>query len=95
MMIDPKDIKAGIQELRALDSLKIKKVRELKENQRITENNLVPEYNEYFVYSEKGLTGAGATGGVKISPDSIIYCTSGLMNSQKTMVLSYLSLIHI
>ena len=90
MMIDPKDIKAGIQELRALDSLKIKKVRELKDNQKITENNLVPEYNEYFVYSERGLTGAGATSGVKISPDSIIYCNSGLLNSQKTMVLSYL-----
>ena len=90
VMIDPNDTKAGIQELRAIDALKIKKVRELvrpKNNQ--VQNTLIPNYNEYFMYNEKGLH-AGGGSSLKIASDSIIHCTSGLMNSSKSMVLSYL-----
>ena len=88
VMIDPKDTKAGIQELRALDSLKIKKVREMLKPKG-NDLSLIPDYHEYFMYNEKGLHAGGGTG-LKIASDSIIHTTSGLMNSSKSMVLSYL-----
>ena len=93
VMIDPSDVQAGIQELRSLDSLKIKKVREIKsqQDQRSSNKNelILPEYNEYFLYNPKGLATA-STGGIKIATDSIIYCHSGVMNQNKTMIHSYL-----
>ena len=88
IMIDPKDAQAGIQELRLLDNLKIKKVRELLPVQK-SEKQLIPKYEEYFVYNEKGLMSSEAQG-LRVAKDSIIHVTSGLMNSNKTMVLSYL-----
>ena len=89
VMINPKDVQAGIQELRALDSLKIKKVRELQQPNNDITKFIPPTYNEYFVYNEKGIAVPSATG-IKIAPDSIVHCHSGLMNSQKTFVLSFL-----
>jgi hypothetical protein len=89
IMIDPKDIQAGIQELRLLDNLKTKKVRELiPESGDLTET-LVPRFEEYYVYNERGLVTPDA-GGLRVAPDSIIHSTSGIMNPNKSMVLSYL-----
>ena len=89
VMIDPKDTQAGIQELRLLDNLKIKKVREKLVDKAQAENVLVPKYEEYYIYNEKGLMNGEATG-LRVAPDSILHCTSGLMNTNKTMVYSYL-----
>ena len=87
VMIDPNDTGAGIQEIRALDATKIKKVRELeKTNRKVF---ALPKFNEYYVYNESGLHN-NASQGIKVASDSILYCTSGIMNSSKTMVLSYL-----
>lgn len=86
VMIDPKNTMDGIQELRPLDSLKIKKIRELKSQDK-DKFSLVPKYNEYYVYNEKGLVNPNTTG-IRISPDSIIYAHCGVMNSSRTMVLS-------
>ena len=91
IMIDPNNLKGGIQELRALDATKIKKVREIKRPDQalLSKGVIIPDYNEYFVYHEKGLT-KNAGSGIKVAKDSIIHCTSGVMNAGKTMVLSYL-----
>ena len=91
IMIDPNNLKGGIQELRALDATKIKKVREIKKPEAalLRKGVIIPEYNEYYVYHEKGLT-KNAGSGIKVAKDSIIHCTSGVMNASKTMVLSYL-----
>ena len=90
IMIDPNDIGAGIQELRALDSMKIKKIRELKSKEKSKSSKFyLPEFNEYFVYNEQGLHN-NASQGIKIANDSIIHVNSGLMNSNRTQILSYL-----
>lgn len=94
IMIDEKNPNRGIVELRSLDSTKVKKVRKVKETPNGVSAQLDPktlkiELDEYFIYNESGLKNKGGTS-VIISPDSIAHCTSGLLNSNKTQVLSYL-----
>ena len=55
-----------------------------------------PEIEEYFVYNPKSVypvgnpTSGGASQGIKMSKDSITYCTSGLVDRNKGSTLSYL-----
>ena len=108
-VIDQKNPEGGIQEIRYIDPMKIKHIRQEKK----TENNLqgyrnlnlksgndddhanFPEIEEYFVYTPTpnfptGTISGGSKKGVKISKDSITYCTSGLVDRNKGTVLSYL-----
>ena len=48
------------------------------------------EYKDYFIYNEKGVGGSASEGGMKISPDAIAFCPSGIIDQQKNLVLSYL-----
>ena len=96
-MIDPKNTKAGITELRYIDPRKIKKVRAQKQkpgNEFAPKDPKKPqhiEFDEFFIYNEKGVQpAASATTGLKIAKDAIAYCPSGLVDQQKNLVLSYL-----
>ena len=100
-LIDPKNIKNGITELRYIDPRKIKKVRSPKskpgaefapkEVQGGVQKPGAIEFEEFFIYNEKGVQpGASATTGLKIAKDSIAYCPSGLVDQQKNLILSYL-----
>ena len=93
-IIDTKNPRRGITELRYIDSSKIKKVRELKKNiDPKTGVEMVEKLNEYFIYNEKGLGSAGMGGsnqGVKIAADSITYTPSGLIDGNSGRVISYL-----
>ena len=96
-MIDPKNVKAGITELRYIDPRKVKKVRAQKSkpgNEFAPKDPKKPqhiEFDEFFIYNEKGVQpGASATTGLKIAKDAIAYCPSGLVDQQKNLVLSYL-----
>ena len=93
-IIDTKNPRRGITELRYIDSSKIKKVRELKKNiDTKTGVEMIEKINEYFIYNERGLGSAGmagATQGVKIAADSITYTPSGLIDGNSGRVISYL-----
>ena len=95
-IIDTKNPKRGITELRYIDPTKIKKVREVKKDQKKLAGisvDMVEKVEEYYVYNEKGLGSAGTGGtnqGLKIAPDSITYCPSGLIDGNSGRVLSYL-----
>ena len=96
-LIDPKNVKNGITELRYIDPRKIKKVRAPKQkpgNEFAPKDPKRPqavEFDEFFIYNEKGVQpGASATTGLKITKDAIAYCPSGLVDQQKNLVLSYL-----
>ena len=89
-VIDTKNPKRGIQELRYIEPRKIKKVKETKKAPKTNSSvNMIEGVQEYYIYSPKGLK-TGATEGIKISPDSITYVPSGLMDQNKGHVLSYL-----
>lgn len=96
VMIDEKNPRAGIQELRYIDPRKIKKVRVAKKQQGQAVNGLSRDgvankkYNEYYIYAPRGISGSQQTQGVKISLDSIAYAHSGLQNTNNSMILSHL-----
>lgn len=99
VIIDEKNPSFGIKELRQIDPRKIRKVRENKKKKHDKTSAVVTQTaKEYFVYNEKGYNaqgiGSGAAAysavGVKIAKDAIVHCTSGLMDNNGSMVLSYL-----
>ncbi len=105
-VIDQKRPQDGIQDLRYIDSLKIKYIRKEKKQDRndyINVNGnrdnpstLNPQIDEYFMYTPAPAypsnlaTGGGGSKGIKIAKDAITYCTSGLIDRNRGSVLSYL-----
>ncbi len=92
-LIDRDDPTKGITELKYIDPRKIKKIREVKKVRPSDKSNLsvVDEYIEYFLFNEKGVSQSTAGTGIKIAPDTISFCPSGLVDQNKqNMVLSYL-----
>ena len=93
----------GIQELRYIDPLKIKKMREVKKKPAPGTGDKAKvlnygDVNEYYLYNPKGVFNHKAAVslagndqlGVKIAPDAITFCTSGLMDMNQNLPLSYL-----
>ena len=104
-VIDLKNPHAGIQELRYIDALKIKYVRQAqKKDPNLARLNtqdpnapglLNPELDEYFEYNpnfgkSSYIPTSGNTGAIKIAKDAITYCTSGLVDRNKHITLSWL-----
>jgi len=95
IVVNEKNPKEGIQELRYVDPRKIRKVREIqKEKDPKSGAMIIKSLAEYYVYSDRGSTTqtytAGINAGVRIAPDAIINVNSGLMDAKNTFVISYL-----
>ena len=104
-VIDLKNPQQGIQDLRYIDPMKMKYVRQEKtpDSNKLgvlyqktnSEKTITPEIEEYFIYTpspnfpSSNLSGS-LKGSVKIAKDSVTYCTSGLVDRNKNSVLSYL-----
>ena len=104
-VIDIQNPQEGIKELRYIDPMKMKHVRqEVKKNEDNKINNLTSsqdpaliysQIEEYFIYTPTpnypmGSISGSSKGAIKIAKDSITYCTSGLVDRNKGSVLSYL-----
>ena len=92
MMIDTKQPKQGLKELRYIDPRKIRKVKEAKKDARASIGPVQlakKDPNEYFIYSNKGFNNDGNQG-VKISNDSICYVHSGVTDKDGKIVVSHL-----
>lgn len=99
LIIDDKNPKAGIQELRYIDPRKIRKVREVrKKSDPKSQASLIKVEREFYVYNDRGFskqssttsTSVNATSGIKIAKDSVVFVPSGLMDKNNALVLSYL-----
>jgi len=105
-IIDLKKPEDGIQELRYIDAMKMRYVRKQKQDKKKDLNRLnplkddpmdytFPELEEFFIYNPK-TTGTGnpmqtsTSGGIKMTKDSVAYCTSGLVDRNRGNTLSYL-----
>ena len=93
-VIDRNATTKGITELKYLDPRKIKRIREVRKKrpEGVTGPNMlsvVDEFVEYYLFNEKGVINS-TSGGIKIAPDTIAYCPSGLIDQTKNMVLSYM-----
>tara|TARA_Y100001963_G_scaffold39445_1_gene55185 strand:- start:20796 stop:22331 length:1536 start_codon:yes stop_codon:yes gene_type:complete len=96
IVIDEKKEKQGIKELRPIDSTQIRKIRKVDKETNDDGIKVVTNVEEFFVYTEQDSDdrlGAGAkspTEGIKIHPDSIIYCHSGMYDIDKKRVFGNL-----
>lgn len=89
IILDQKNVKNGILELRYVDPRKIRKIKNVKKERNAEGVDVVKQVDEYYLYNDKGIT-EQTTQGVKMSMDSMIQATSGLLDSNTNMVLSYL-----
>jgi hypothetical protein len=94
VLIDKENPIAGIKELRYIDPRKLRKVREIKKKKdERTGAEIIDVYNEYYIYNDKVVSGSSSNYGpvgVRITLDSIVSVVSGLMDSRRAVVLSYL-----
>ena len=92
-IIDRESPVKGITELRYIDPRKIKKIREIRKKRPDGPTpyglTVIDEFEEYFIYNEKGVSNT-TSGGIKIAPDAISFCPSGIVDQNKNIVLSYL-----
>jgi hypothetical protein len=93
-IIDKEKPTEGIKELRYIDPRKLRKVREMKKQKdERTGADVMQTVNEYYIYNDKVVTGASSNFGpvgIRITTDSIVSIVSGLMDSRRAVVLSYL-----
>jgi hypothetical protein len=105
-VIDVKNPQEGIKDLRYIDPMKMRFVRQEKKKDRKdlvnlsnvneTQKVFYPDIEEYFIYSPiptysaGTFSSSGASKQIKIAKDSITYVTSGLVDRNKGTILSYL-----
>ena len=88
LVVDEKNLKSGIQEIRPIDATKIRKVKQIeKTKDPLTGTSLIKKVEEFFIFQDK--PGVAQTG-IKLSVDSVSYVTSGLLDENRKRVVSHL-----
>jgi hypothetical protein len=99
IMIDSKNPKDGIQELRAIDPRKIKKAREVRDKKSNGDKlvSLPRNVTEYYLYYPGGVSsrvsgmgGPNTQQALKITDDAICHIHSGILDSGNKMILGNL-----
>ena len=89
IIIDENNPKKGILELRPVDPTRIRKVKEIdSQKDPKTGADIIKSIDEYYLYQDSSMSKSNQ--GLKISKDAIQYTTSGLLDSSRKKVLSYL-----
>ena len=94
LLVDPKKPKKGIVGLRMIDPIQIKKIREVQKKKNAQGIEVIDKVNEFYTYNQGGfeknyIAGTG-TQTLKISPDAIVYCTSGMMDANRRNIIGYM-----
>ena len=88
LVVDDTNLSAGIQEIRYIDSAKIRKVKQVKKKKDpVSGASLVEKVDEFYIYQEKP---GSQTNAIKLTNDSVSYCTSGLLDEHRKRVVSFL-----
>ena len=88
LLVNDANLKAGIQEIRHMDSAKVRKVKEIKyKKDQKTNVKIVDKVEEFYVYDEKP---GQANTSVKLSTDAVSYVTSGVLDEGRKKILSHL-----
>ena len=93
-IINEDEPQKGIQELRYIDALKIKRVKKVDKDITKKGSPTVKVLEDFYVYNEGGAitssTSSAIGGTLKITADAIANCPSGLFDPTKALVRSYL-----
>ena len=94
IIIDRDNPTMGVRELRYIDPRKLRKIREVKKQKDDrTGVEVMNVVNEYYIFNDKVTSGSSTNYGpvgTRITTDSIVSIVSGLMDSRRAVVLSYL-----
>jgi hypothetical protein len=98
IVIDNENPRAGIQSLLYIDPRRIRKIRNVIKKKNEDGADIIDRIDEFYLYNEKILNNniqqpqivGNQVGGVKLSPDSVAFITSGIYDPTKATVLSYL-----
>lgn len=90
LVVDKNNLKAGIQEIRPIDAIKVRKVKHVKKKKdEASGAQIIEKVDEFYIYQDKGYQSV-AMQGVKLSVDSVSYVTSGLLDENRQRVVSHL-----
>ena len=93
-VVNSKRPKLGIVDLRNVDPLKIKKVRNVEKDKDAKGMEIVKKVEEFYVFNDKGFDKTGTVSAegstLKIAPEAVTYTTSGLLDYTKNVVVGYL-----
>ena len=94
LLVDPKNTKKGIVGVRMIDPIQIKKIREVEKKKNAKGIEVIDKVREYYTYNQGGfeknqtLGQGGQT--LQISPDAIVYTTSGMMDANRKNIIGYM-----
>ena len=93
-IVDEKDLKKGVVEVRQIDSLAISKVVEIeKEKDKKTGVDIIKKTKEMYLYTQTFLQSGGrnpVSKSIPISPDAIIFIHSGLYDANRHLIYGHL-----
>jgi antitoxin (DNA-binding transcriptional repressor) of toxin-antitoxin stability system len=96
VIIDPKHPENGIIELRPVEAMKIKKIKEIHKEKDQNGVEFVKQVDEYYLYSDSGFVGSNTqpqntcTQGIKFNVDAILTANSGIIDETTKQILSNL-----
>jgi len=92
VIVDDKNPRHGIKELRNIDPRKIKKIKEIEKANKETGAETIIREKDYFMFNAKATssTGTAGTTGIKIHPDRVVFVHSGLKNPRTNSIISHL-----
>ena len=89
VMIDQNKVTDGIIEMRPIDPRKIRKIKNITKEKTDKGVEIVKKVEEYYLFNDKGIT-EQTTAGIKMSLDSVVFCPSGIVDTNTGMMLSHL-----
>ena len=95
-IIDEDNPQKGIQELRYIDALKLKRIRKVDKDITKKGSPTIKVIEDFYLFYEQGQhfspgsSSNSGVGNIKITADAIANCPSGLFDPQKALVTSYL-----
>lgn len=89
ILLDEKNPKDGIAELRQVDPHKIRKIKNIEKQKNQNGVDVIKKVEEYYIYNDKGIT-ENSIQGVRLPLDSVIYTGSGLVDANTGLMMSHL-----
>ena len=89
MVADSKKPQNGLGKVQYIDPLKIKKLKNVIKDRNAQGVDIIIRTEESYIYNENGFE-AGGVEGITLSPDSMSYVTSGLIEDKSGNILSHL-----
>ena len=89
ILVDEKNPRNGIVELRQIDPRKIRKIKNVEKQKNENGVEVIKKVEEYYIFNDKGITESSIQG-IRFPLDSIIYTGSGLIDANSGLMLSHL-----